>query len=195
MSRIKSDLKTHLIMPGKQRNYAWKDQLYQRIPLYDYNVIGSMTGPNERPYAAVTINDKQNQNKSKVKTFSKLIEYCMERLGGIAIVLDEKELQPDAVLDFGSVWSCHEYGELAGCNNVIQDYKKAYELDPNNPFDAVVSESEKFSLGEPSDAFFPPYVRELISEEIKTLLPNADPFIFSFGSRKICDVVEHSGFA
>lgn len=185
-------LKEHFTVPFEQQGFAWKTRLYELMPQCYYEILGGGTDPEGRSHIAARLctNEKidqfekarrvseqhrTGQDKTGIMNFPALNYYALERLAGIAIISGEEDQRPDALLRLGSIWSFHEYEELAGCGNVIADFEKASSIAPENPFDVVVKETGHYTIGKPNEAFFPVYIRDAISEEIQSIHPSSKP--------------------
>lgn len=169
-------LDSHVTIPWDDRDYKWKEKFYDLVPENTFQIVGGMTDPDGNPYASATLPGLASvDNAEKTKSFPELIDYCMKRHCGLAFVMKVNSDMPDALLRFGSIWSYYEYQNLAGCANVVDDYKKAYQITPECPFDALISESQAVYIGQPSNEFFPPYMRDILTEEIEKYFPAAKP--------------------
>lgn len=174
----------------------WNELLYMYVQHGLYEVIGSFTGPDGRPYAAAYIlsdeevtalmQEQEGSAAAKgqgratkplrtIRNYKNLSVYSYECMGGIAL-LEQRELSghPQARLNFGSVWSSVHYHHPAGCPNVVDAFKEAYEIAPYDPFSATISESGEQQWGEPSDEFLPPVIRQLMVKEIQKYIPGLD---------------------
>lgn len=174
----------------------WNDYLYSYVQDGLYEVIGSFTSPDGRPYAAAYIlseeeiramqaeqilqdNISEHQASAPLRTlrdFKNLNSYCLDCIGGIALI-DHRHLNepPGASLTFGAVWSSIYYQHPAGCANIRDDFKHAYEIAPYDPFYATVSDSDEVVWGEPSEEFLPMIIRNLLRKEAQAALPDANP--------------------
>jgi|GEM_PF-5115868 len=184
------NLRELLAVPFEKQNISWERELYKRVPLCWYDIVGTITDPNGRLHAAVELcrddhwdrirknmfRPVVSQNKVVLHNTESLVRECLTRIAGIAIISRQEDGRPDAKLRFGSVWSYYEYQRLAGCGNVIADFEKAYAIDPENPLDLMAEDTTgKVRLSTPSSRFFPDYVRDLITEEIRKEVPDATP--------------------
>lgn len=183
-------LNAALAVPMENRDFSWEHELYQILPFCYFEILGQMTDPSERPYAAVKpVQDihirqicqpRQNQRpilpgqEMEICGADALVYYCMERRAGIAIVTDIEKGYPDAMIRLGSVWSYYEYKDFSGCGNVVSDFERASQISPENPFDAIIQDTDRITIGAPSDAFFPQYVRDWMVEEIRSNLPDVE---------------------
>ncbi len=113
--------------------------------------------------------------KGRYAAFKNLIIDCIQNRYGLCLIVERTAKIPSALLGFGSVWSYAEYGHLGGCGNVRDDFEKAFSISRSEPLTAVVSEDNNIMIGRPSDDFFPPYVRDMLSSEIKKHKNPADP--------------------
>ncbi len=185
-------LKEHFTAPFEQQGFEWRTNLYELMPQCYYEVRGGITDPSGRPYIAarlctngeidrleasmrVSENHKTGQDEIGIMNYPALNYYALQRLAGIAVISAEENQRPDALLRLGSIWSFHEYLELAGCGNVIADFEQAYSINPNNPFEVIIKDTDRHTVGKPSEAFFPPYIQEIISEEIQGAYSNSNP--------------------
>ena len=114
-------------------------------------------------------------DEMEVLGFPALAGEALKSLLVVAIVSTEENQRSDALIRFGAIWFYCEYGNLAWCGNVITDFDKAFSIDSQNPFDVVVEETYHYKVGKPSEDFFPFVIRNIISEEIKSVYPTATP--------------------
>lgn len=175
-------------IPSDQRNYQWNRELYATLPDCYFEIMGDMKDPNGTPYMGVTLasNEKidhffsgkpptSSEDHATIHDIANTVRYSLERVCGMAIFSGKESKQPDATLRLGSLWSYHEYGHLGGCANCVHDFEKAFAINPDAPFDVVISNSTQYTIGQPSTAFFPDYVKDLMTEAIHTALPDAHP--------------------
>tara|TARA_B100000949_G_C14227059_1_gene427214 strand:+ start:131 stop:880 length:750 start_codon:yes stop_codon:yes gene_type:complete len=176
----------------ENQGFAWSKKLYDLLPDSWLEIKGNVTDPDGRTYIAAKLAEdsfidqiktsQENPNryipsedKTNIADFSSVAIQAANNLLGIAIISTEENQRPDALLRFGAIWSYCEYGDLAGCGNVIVDFERAFSIDQKNPFDVTVQETDHYTVGKPNEAFFPLFIRQIISEEIKSVYPTATP--------------------
>lgn len=189
-----SALKELFQVPFEQQDFGWKKQLYSLVPEAWFEIRGRIADPSGRPYIAVMLAEDVQieqiklslanpdrkiapQLEMQILDFPSLVGEAIRNLSGIAIISTEEDQRPDALIRLGSIWSYCEYRDLAGCGNVVADFDSAYAQDPQNPFDLVVKDSNRYTVGKPTEAFFPSYVRETMTEEIQSVYPSSQPDI------------------
>jgi len=128
-------------------------------------------GPGDRPYVAVQISSG-NEIDLSIKSFDEVIADSMTSQAGLAVMDKGNSGQPSAVLRYGAIWAYHEYKNLGGCANNVYDFEKAMSINEDEPFEALVSNSDKVLIGSPSLEIFPSYIREMIKRELSSVLPN-----------------------
>lgn len=187
-----SVLKELFKTPLEQQDVEWNKKLYDLTPGAWFEIKGNITDPEGRTYIAAKLveaehidqikTSQENPNryiapheKTEITDFSSVAIQAANSLLGVAIITTEENRRPDALIRFGAVWSYCEYGDLAGCGNVIVDFERAFSIDQKNPFDVTVQETDHYTVGKPNEAFFPLFIRQIISEEIKSVYPTATP--------------------
>lgn len=196
-SKIKSvhkEIKCFLDVPFEEQGFAWTLELYKRLPHAYYEIMGIITDPDGRSYTAVMLCEDNHIDQIKglntkhkkiasvvpldmiIQDFNSVVKYCMEENLGIAIVSSvENNKRPDALLRYGCVWSYYEYQDLLGCGNITSDFYRALGLNTERPFDVMVEDTDECIFSTPSEAFFPSYVRNLMTKEIQSLYPDEQP--------------------
>lgn len=184
----------------------WDDMLYTYVPDCLYETMGSMTGPDGRPYLpayvlsqseiADLIRKKEGAGPAAgsaqpaplrtLRNYASVNNYAAEALAGIAF-LAERTLNtiPAATLRFGAVWSYEVFAAHGGPPTVRQNFYRAFDIDARNPYEVLVSDSDQVETGEPSDEYFPPLIRRLITEEVQQTLPGAHVTFYVFRQEKM----------
>lgn len=187
---------------GKYISYETRqDMLFYNIPNGLYETMGSMTGPDGRPYlpayvlSQVEIADMMKEVKKvpgydfskpaspqsgkmlrTLRDFNSVNNYACEALAGIAFLKDRDVFtQPQAVLSFGSVW-CYEYSRGLGGNADTQaTFNRAFAISDEAPFDVIAGDSDAYSIVSVPDNFFPAIIQNIAAREIAQTLPEARP--------------------
>ena len=182
-----------LSVPFDERSYLWQKDFFDAVVNGHYEVLGSTTAANGRSYIGAMIcsdeilsrispehrvpEDSQiPEDEVGVRNYASLNYYALERLSGIIFFQGDKENpEPIAELRFGSIWSYHQYLHLGGCPNCVALFEEALSIDEENPFLVKKAETGTVRMGGPSDEFFPTYVREFMTEELRQQYPACTP--------------------
>lgn len=156
-----------------QRDLAWKNKFYKAVTGASFYNIGKSTGPDGRNYIAIGLAGDQ---KEAPHSYSEFNQYAFEEKAGLAIFNNKLDQTPSGILYYGSVWSFYEYEDVRGCINITDNYENAINVVATNPFFAIaIEKKDEVIMGTPNELFFPLYIQELITQEIKSILPSSDP--------------------
>jgi hypothetical protein len=154
-----------LAIPESERNQSWENQFFQSLCSDHVHLLFEQPqqGPDGWPYLLVESEDvyQKSLNSHAVATevqankdpesVQKILSWIATR--GVGLALNPRKEYPDYVFSFGMIWSFRETGFF---------YKP---IDPSRKSGAVELSNEKgLSYAEPSEAFLPKYVRQILKE-------------------------------
>lgn len=137
-------LESLLSVPFEIRDQSWETQFFLKFTSASVELIsdGPQTGPDGFPYLLV------KTSASASEPVQKVIHWASTR--GVGLVVNPENEYPDFVFTYGMLWHFRETGLF---------YKTQREI----PTGSVFLETG-VQFGEPTDAFFPHYVRKMLRE-------------------------------
>jgi hypothetical protein len=173
-SENKNPVRDYFKNADRENTHRWQHDLYSLIPSSHYHYLSTVDGPDGFTYLGICPSSDIN----KVQTFDAIIRAAKENLLGIAFFddLNWRGKRPLVTLGYGSVWAFTEYGQLAGTTQQYNEFEKALNINPDNPYDAWVDpENDEIQIGDPSEELLPFYIRKLITEQLSIHFPAVTP--------------------
>ncbi len=153
-----------LNQPSSQRNERWEKDFLDQLPYCFFSLISDapQVGPDQFPYMYVEINE------DSTTPIFQILNWIYK--AGVGLAVNPKKQFPDFVLTYGMIWNFIKNGQFisqlappAHIHGPDCNHDSAH-TDKN---DVSIQPGSTFYVGEPSEAFLPVEIRNIVKEFLK----------------------------
>ena len=130
-----------------ERDEVWERKFFEALPQCQFRFLSEspIEAPDGMPYLAVETVDEG-------EPASKVLDWLGEK--GVGLAINPGEGEPDYVFSYGMIWNYLLNGE----------FMTVTEGDGTENGEIEMTEGQEMMAGTPSEAYFPPHVRQIFKE-------------------------------